>query len=149
MTTCVVVMLNRCPRDIRRTITSHVLVVGGGAMLPGFCRRLGEEVRWLAKQRARHHDLAPVVAEDHLCIVNDTVCPRSIALWVGASIMAMLQVGVLSVMKEGRTECLIHPPPTTTVTTTATFTGNSRGGPISSQVKVRTESLHGNHPSIA
>ena len=91
-TYCGYALTIRCPRDVRRTITSHVLVVGGGSMLPGFCRRLGEEVRLLAEQRARYHDLTPVVAESHMCIVNDTLCPRNIALWVGGSLMAVLQV---------------------------------------------------------
>ncbi|CAM9989817.1 unnamed protein product, partial [Phaeothamnion confervicola] len=37
--------LDRCPRDARAATVGNVLVVGGGAMLPGLCARLGEELR--------------------------------------------------------------------------------------------------------
>lgn len=57
----------------------------------GLRRRLGEEVRKLAGRSGRYHELGPVVSEDHLCIVNDALCPRNLAVWVGSSIMATLQ----------------------------------------------------------
>lgn len=50
-------------------------------------------MRRLCERRGRYEDLLPVVGEGHLCVVNDSLCPRNISTWVGTSIMAALQVG--------------------------------------------------------
>lgn len=38
---------HRCPRDCRRALVRNLLVIGGGALLPGLCARLGQEIRSL------------------------------------------------------------------------------------------------------
>ena len=40
---------SRCPRDCRRALAQNVVVAGGGALLPGLCARLGEEITALAR----------------------------------------------------------------------------------------------------
>eukprot|EP00903_Cladosiphon_okamuranus_P014802 g13710.t1 len=48
LATLVLDCLSRCPRDCRRALAQNVVVAGGGAMLPGLCARLAQEIRALA-----------------------------------------------------------------------------------------------------
>lgn len=96
---------DRCPRDLRRGLASHVLVIGGGAMLPGFCRRLAEEVRHGAAAQPRFRELAAALAPSAssggggggggggLCVVRDAcvLAPRNVLAWAGGSVLAVVE----------------------------------------------------------
>lgn len=99
--------LKKCPRDVRRLVAGHVLVTGGVAMLPGFCRRLAQEAKHQAKFKTRYQELCPLLLghEENtapppsttnnasgLCIIRDSalLAPRNVLTWVGGSILGVL-----------------------------------------------------------
>jgi len=102
--------LQKCPRDVRRLVAGHVLVTGGVAMLPGFCRRLAHEVKHHAKVKMRYQELCPLLlgqdgnspsssssstttsSASALCIIRDSalLAPRNVLTWVGGSILGVL-----------------------------------------------------------
>ncbi len=78
---------------MRRGLASHVLVIGGGSMLPGFCARLAAEVRRRASSpQSRYQELAAALAG--LCVVKDgdVLAPRNVLAWAGGSVLAVLGV---------------------------------------------------------
>ncbi|CAN0402273.1 unnamed protein product, partial [Hapterophycus canaliculatus] len=98
----------RCPTDCRRAVAQNVVVAGGGAMLPGLCARLAQEIEALtADPGARAGagagagaDAAPARAGsggyswaracgNGLRVVKVPV-RRDHLVWTGASIMASL-----------------------------------------------------------
>ena len=92
--------LRKCPRDLRRSLAGHVLVVGGAAMLPGFGRRLAQEVKHQVQVKTRYQELCPVVlggggggGGGGLCVVREAalLAPRNVLAWVGGSILAVLE----------------------------------------------------------
>ncbi|CAM9708642.1 unnamed protein product [Chrysoparadoxa australica] len=60
-----------CALEVKQVVLGNIIVVGGGAMLPGMCARLGKEL-----QRQG--------------VVVQTTFPRDVMIWVGASIMSSL-----------------------------------------------------------
>ena len=106
--------LKKCPRDVRRLVAGHVLVTGGLAMLPGFCRRLAQEVKHQAKVKTRYQELCPLLigqeensfppppppsssstttsSASTLCIIRNSalLAPRNVLTWVGGSILGVI-----------------------------------------------------------
>ncbi|CAM9888406.1 unnamed protein product [Pylaiella littoralis] len=109
LATLVLDCLKRCPLDCRTALAQNVVVAGGGALLPGLCARLAEEVEALAAAAAPgagnpegyawaravvlgdryHHNHQGGGRGGGLCVVRVPV-RRDQLLWTGASIMASL-----------------------------------------------------------
>lgn len=77
-----------------------MLVIGGGAMLPGFCGRLAEELRRAAATQPRFRELAAALEPSSnssgsggLCVVRDAcvLAPRNVLAWTGGSVLAVLE----------------------------------------------------------
>lgn len=105
----------RCPQDCRAALVQNLVVSGGGALFPGLCARLAQEIRSLAgASEAQGRGGAATGLGDPqgyawaravisgggaereaaggargLCVVRTSV-PRNLLLWTGASIMAGL-----------------------------------------------------------
>ncbi|TMW57444.1 hypothetical protein Poli38472_003369 [Pythium oligandrum] len=77
---CVQEALEKLPIDVRVAMVENLLVLGGTAMLPGFCRRLVDEIRdGLMMEKQGWGDRAALV---------QPLFPRNMLAWVGASIYA-------------------------------------------------------------
>jgi actin-related protein 10 len=79
-----------CPVDVRPAVAQNVLVVGGAAMLPGFCARLAEELRAEAKRNPQYQCLAPLL--DAKLQFAKVSFPRNMLSWAGASLVGGTEV---------------------------------------------------------
>lgn len=79
--------LLRSPVDLRKTLASNILIIGGTAMLPGFKKRLVEELNHLAISNELKDKLAINEFKFHVppCFDNYTA-------WLGAAIFASLDI---------------------------------------------------------
>ena len=78
--------LRACGMDTRKVLADHLLVVGGGAMIPGLLARLQAEVEAQLDQK-EFQDLAGLKA---FVRVMPTEFPRNLLTWIGASIFGMM-----------------------------------------------------------
>mmetsp|Transcript_54460 Transcript_54460/g.80845 ORF Transcript_54460/g.80845 Transcript_54460/m.80845 type:complete len:167 (+) Transcript_54460:103-603(+) len=91
--------LKSCPMDLRKIMASHVLLVGGGAFLPGFEARLTSEVQYAVTSLSEFKCLKACVLGSTTSINNDggfqlidLPFDKSLRNWMGASIMGTLEL---------------------------------------------------------
>lgn len=79
LTTMVIETLLMAPIDCRRSLSEHILVIGGLANLPGLEHRLSEELHNIDKHE-RFKRKIPDSFKFH-----KTICPKNYVAWLGAS----------------------------------------------------------------
>ncbi|KAJ0403673.1 hypothetical protein P43SY_003785 [Pythium insidiosum] len=76
-------VIRKLPLDVRAAMTQNLLVIGGTAMLPGFCARLVEEL----KVTLAAEELSPGKQQQQSPVaLVPLYFPRNMASWVGASV---------------------------------------------------------------
>mmetsp|Transcript_58844 Transcript_58844/g.118174 ORF Transcript_58844/g.118174 Transcript_58844/m.118174 type:complete len:461 (+) Transcript_58844:115-1497(+) len=83
--------LSNCAIDVRRAVSGHVVLVGGGSLVPGMRQRLEQEIRTMVNDSDRH-PLARCVSES-LWIANSPF-PGNILTWVGGSVLSSVEHSV-------------------------------------------------------
>ena len=114
--------LEACPIDLRAKVAAHVLVIGGGSMLPGIRRRLEEEVRIAVGDTQGGAIDSPcqgsaggargalsACVSKHLW-VPESAWPGSVAAWVGASVLASLPGRCAPLTPPGPAELRVNLP---------------------------------------
>ncbi|KAJ3182476.1 Actin- protein 10 [Gaertneriomyces sp. JEL0708] len=90
-------VLLKCPTDIRPTLVSSVLLIGGTSMLPGFASRLHNEILHTMEDPPQYQKLRRLSPKVKLC---QSVFKGNCAAWVGASLVGVLKIGGQNVTKE-------------------------------------------------
>eukprot|EP00638_Chattonella_subsalsa_P016370 CAMPEP_0117820428 /NCGR_PEP_ID=MMETSP0949-20121206/2457_1 /TAXON_ID=44440 /ORGANISM="Chattonella subsalsa, Strain CCMP2191" /LENGTH=393 /DNA_ID=CAMNT_0005659371 /DNA_START=6 /DNA_END=1187 /DNA_ORIENTATION=- len=102
--------LKRCSAEIRKGLLSNIVVAGGGAMIPGICGRLSEEIRSVLDddsvlseyERKQLSCMRPALSST--CI-SSVFLPRNLLVWCGTSILARLEELVeASLLPQGYTD---------------------------------------------
>lgn len=77
ITQALVKSINLCPIDLRKKISSNVVVIGGGSMMLNFDKRLKEEIMFINS-----------IIVKSICII--TLANRHVLTWLGGSIACSL-----------------------------------------------------------
>ncbi|XP_065920591.1 actin-related protein 10-like [Dysidea avara] len=82
----------RCPRDCRKELCENLLIVGGGAMIPGFNYRLKQELFSLLEDKdLKYHSKLSISSFKFHSPPGQINCTQ----WLGGSIFGMLETAVL------------------------------------------------------
>ena len=80
-----------CPIDLRKHVAQNVLVMGGGAMLPGICARVEAGTVEQASKISKFKSLIACTKNGGLKVVK-LPFRRDLLGWIGASVFATLDV---------------------------------------------------------
>eukprot|EP00592_Proboscia_alata_P010876 CAMPEP_0194363752 /NCGR_PEP_ID=MMETSP0174-20130528/11604_1 /TAXON_ID=216777 /ORGANISM="Proboscia alata, Strain PI-D3" /LENGTH=410 /DNA_ID=CAMNT_0039137385 /DNA_START=9 /DNA_END=1241 /DNA_ORIENTATION=- len=92
LTCLLLTCLKSCPIDLRKTVASNILVIGGMASIPGLSQRLNSELLLAVSSNSTFRELRDgVVNESNLAMCQ---CPfaRCSASWIGASILGTMEL---------------------------------------------------------
>lgn len=94
ISTLIIEAIQRCPIDLRVTLASNIVIIGGGSMLPGFIPRILQEIKTMSSGSVRYEAL-PYADK---FAVHSLPCPANYIGWLGASMFATPERVTLSAL---------------------------------------------------